>query len=198
MSELFEMLFGGRTGRGIVVIRGEDLETETTISLEEVFHGASRLIQINGQTIRISIKPGISEGQVLRIAGKGGSGHGGGAGGDLYLRIRIAPHQTFLRDGDDLRADLPVDIYSAILGGKTGFVTLKGSVAVTIPKGTPNGRELRLRGLGMPVYGKKNAYGNLLLKVSIVLPERLTEEELHLFGRLAALRNGLRENIAPS
>ena len=79
-------------------------------------------------------------------------------------------------------------MYTAILGGKTQIKTLKGNITVDIIKGTTNGKELRLRGLGMPVYGKKNEFGNLLVKVNIVLPEHLSEEETELFKKLAALR----------
>ncbi len=192
VDDLFEILFGQRSGqrqgRRGVVIKGEDLETETTLLLEEAYHGTTRLIQLNGQTIKVTIKPGVADRQMLRIAGKGGSGLSGGSNGDLYLTIKIAPHPEFHRKGNDLHRDLPVELYTAVLGGKTQIETLKGKVTVNIPKGTPNGKELRFRGLGMPVYAKKNEFGNLLVKVDIVLPEHLSEEEIDLFRKLAALR----------
>ena len=124
----------------------------------------------------------------LRIPGKGGGGLNGGPNGDLYLTVRIAPHPEFQRKGNDLHRDLPVELYTAVLGGKTQIKTLKGRVTVNIPRGTPNGKELRLQGLGMPVYGKKNEFGDLLVKVDILLPEHLGEEEIDLFKKLAALR----------
>ncbi len=192
IDDLFEMLFGQhggrRQGKRSVVIKGEDLATETTLSLEEAYHGTTRLIQLTGQTIKVTIKPGVADQQMLRIAGKGGRGLGGGPNGDLYLTIKIAPHSEFHRDGNDLHCDLSVDLYTAVLGGKTQVKTLKGKVKVDIPKGTQNGKELRLRGLGMPVYGKKNEFGNLLVKVNVVLPEKLSDEEMKLFGKLVALR----------
>jgi curved DNA-binding protein len=192
MDDLFEMLFGERSGqrqgRRGVAIKGRDLETETTLSLEEAYHGTARLIQLNGQTIKVTIRPGVEDRQTLRIAGKGGGGHGGGPNGDLYLTIKIAPHPEFQLDGNDLHSDLPVELYTAILGGKTPINTLKGKVSLTIPKETPNGKELRLRGLGMPVYAKKNKFGNLLVTIDIVLPEHLSEEELDMFKKLVALR----------
>jgi curved DNA-binding protein len=192
VDDLFEMLFGqrggARPGRHGVVMRGEDLETETTLSLEEAYQGTTRLIHLNGQTIKVTIKPGVADQQTLRIPGKGRRGLGGGPNGDLYLNVRIAPHQEFLREGNDLHRDLPVDLYTALLGGKTQITTLKGKATVTVPKGTPNGKELRLQGLGMPVYGKKNEFGNLLVKVDIFLPEQLSEEETDLFRKLAKLR----------
>jgi len=192
VDDLFEMLFGQRSGqrRGgrSVVIKGEDLETETTLSLEEAYHGTTRLIQLNGQTIKVTIKPGVADQEKLRITGKGGSGSSGGSNGDLYLTIKVAPHAEFRRKGNDLYHDLPVELYTAILGGKTPIKTLKGKVTVNIPKGTPNGKELSLRGLGMPVYARKNEFGNLLVKVEIVLPEPLSEEEIDLFKKLEAVR----------
>jgi len=192
IDDFFEMLFGQHSGerraRRSVVMKGEDLATETTLSLEEAYHGTTRLIRLNGQTIKVTIKPGVADQQTLRIAGKGGSGANGGPNGDLYLNVRIAPHQNFRRKGDDLYCDLPVELYTAVLGGKTPIKTLKGKVAVNIPKGTPNGKELRLTGLGMPVYAKKNEFGNLLVKVAIVLPDHLSAQEIDLFRKLAALR----------
>jgi curved DNA-binding protein len=192
VGDLFEMLFGQhsgqRPGRRSVVIKGEDLETETTLSLEEAYHGTTRFIKLNGQTIKVTINPGVADQQMLRIAGKGGSGSSGGANGDLYLTVKIAPHPEYHRKGNDLHLDLPVELYTALLGGKTHIKTLKGKVTVNIPKGTPNGKELRLRGLGMPVYAKNNKFGNLFVKVDTVLPENLSQEETELFGKLAALR----------
>jgi curved DNA-binding protein len=192
IDDLFEILFGQRSGqrpgRRSVVIKGEDLETETTLSLEEAYHGTTRLIRLTGQTIKVTINPGVADQQMLRIAGKGGGGLSGAPNGDLYLTVKIAPHPEFHRKGNDLHRDLPVQLYTAVLGGKTEIKTLKGKVTVNIPKATPNGKELRLRGLGMPVYGKKNEFGNLVVKVDILLPEQLSEEEMDLFRELAALR----------
>ncbi|HSQ74647.1 MAG TPA: J domain-containing protein [Bacteroidota bacterium] len=192
IGDLFEMLFGQRggtrRGRRSAGIRGEDINAETTISFEEAYGGSTRLIKLDGQTIRVAIKPGITDGQVLRIAGKGGAGYGGGPGGDLYLTVRIMPHPEFERKGNDLHVDMPVTLYTAVLGGKTQVRTLKGTVKVDIPAGTPNGTVLRLRGLGMPVYGRKNEFGNLFVKAVIQIPEHLTAQETELFRRLAALR----------
>jgi curved DNA-binding protein len=192
VDDLFEMLFGQRSGRrrgrGRMAIKGEDLAAETTLSLEEAYHGTVRLIQLNGQTIKVTIKPGIADRHVLRIPGKGGGGSAGGPNGDLYLTAAIAPHREYRRRENDLYRDLPVDLYTAVLGGSVRIGTFKGQTRVSIPKGTQNGTELRLRGLGMPVYGRKNEFGNLLVNVDIVVPEHLSEEETALFKKLAALR----------
>jgi curved DNA-binding protein len=192
IDDLFEMLFGQHSGqargRRSVAVKGEDLATGTTLTLEEAYHGTTRLIQVNGQTIKVTINPGVADKQMLRIAGKGGGGSSGGPNGDLYLTVKIALHPEFHRSGNDLHHDLPVELYTALLGGKTQIKTLKGKVTVNIPEGTPNGKELRLRGLGMPIYAKKNEFGNLLVKVNVVLPEHLSESEIKLFRELAALR----------
>lgn len=193
VNDIFEMLFGQqggqrRGGRRNVPANGQDLETETILTLEEVYHGTTRMIQLNGQTIKVTIKPGVADQQTLRVAGKGGAGSNGGANGDLYITIKIAPHAEFQLKGNDLHCDLRVDLYTALLGGKTHIKTMKGKVTVNIPQGTLNGKELRLVGLGMPVYSGKNEFGNLMVKVHIVLPENLTDEESELFKKLAALR----------
>ena len=191
-GNIFELLFGqrggSRRGRRSAALKGEDQNAETTLSLEEAYKGSARLIRLDGQTIRVTIGPGIADGQDLRIPGKGGPGVNGGPGGDLYLTIRVTPHLEFERKGNDLHRDLPVDLYTAVLGGKAQVKTLKGAVKVNIPKGTQNGTVLRLKGLGMPVYGKKDEYGNLFVKVVIQIPQNLSDAEFELFKKLAVLR----------
>lgn len=192
VGDLFDLLFGQRgrqsRGRRTAVIKGEDLDAETTLSLEEAYHGAARLITLGGQTIRVTMKPGIEGQQVLRIPGKGGEGLNGGPNGDLYITIKVAPHPEFERHGNDLHRDMEVDVYTAVLGGKAQVKTLKGMVKVDVPKETQNGRTLRLRGLGMPVYGKRNEFGSLFVRIVIQVPQHLSEEEIDLFRKLAALR----------
>ncbi|HNW60857.1 MAG TPA: J domain-containing protein [bacterium] len=192
MGDLFEMLFGQRfdqqTGRSRRVLKGQDLEAETTLTLEEAYAGTTRVIQLEGQTIRVNIKPGSADGQILRIPGKGGPGLSGGPNGDLYLTLRIAPHAVFQRKGDDLYCEVPVDLYTAVLGGKVLVHTLKGAVKADVASETRNGTVLRLRGLGMPVYGKKGEFGSLFATLTLHLPEHLTPEEIELFRKLAELR----------
>jgi curved DNA-binding protein len=192
VGDLFEMLFGQHSGqqrgRRSVVLKGEDLKAETTLSLEEAYHGSTRFLKVNGQTIKFTMKPGIMDQQVLRLEGKGGRGLNGGPNGDLYITIKVASHPEFQRKGNDLYCDRPVDLYAAVLGGKARIKTLKDTVNVDIPKETPNGKMLRLLGLGMPVYGAKNEFGNLYVTIVIQLPDHLSEQEIELFGKLSALR----------
>lgn len=188
VNDLFELLFGQRQGRSNAAHKGEDLAAETMLSLEEAFNGATRVIQLYGQKIKVSIKPGVADGQMLRIAGKGGSGINGGPNGNLYLTVKITPHPVFQRRGNDLYCNTPVDLYTALLGGKARIKSLKNDVNVDIPKETPNGKLIRLVGLGMPVHGVKNEFGNLYATIIILLPGRLSEQEIELFRKLAEMR----------
>lgn len=191
-GSLFDLLFGGQAGQRrkgrTGPIRGEDFSAETTLSLEEAYRGSARVVTLDDQKIRVTLRPGIAEGQVQRIPGKGGPGLNGGPDGDLYLTIHIAPHPIFQRKGNDLTCDLNIDLYTALLGGKVEITTLKGAVKVNIQKETPNGKVLRLRGLGMPVYGRKNEFGNLLARIEVQMPRHLSERENELFRQLAVLR----------
>jgi curved DNA-binding protein len=191
-GNLFETIFGqqsgAKSGRRSRVRKGEDFEAETTLTLDEAYHGSTRLLKINDQTIKITMKPGIADGQVLRVAGKGGRGANGGSNGDLYLTTRIAPHTEFQRRGNDLYCDRTVGLYTAILGGKARIKTINNTVNVDIPKETPNGKVLRLLGLGMPVYGTKNEFGNMYVTIVIQLPDHLNEQEIDLFRKLSMLR----------
>jgi curved DNA-binding protein len=191
-DDLFEMLFGNprnqeRTQRS-AVRAGEDIEAETALTLEEAYRGTIRLIQVHGETIKVTIKAGVEDQQVLRIAGKGSRGRSGGPNGNLYLTVKINPHPVYRRTGNNLHRVLPVDLYTAVLGGKTSIETLKGKVKVNIPKGTPNGKELRLRGLGMPDHARKNVFGDLMVTVDVVLPAQLSNRETELFKELQAIR----------
>jgi curved DNA-binding protein len=125
---------------------------------------------------------------VLRLKGKGYPGVGGSEPGDLLLTVTIEPHETFELKGDDLMAELPVDFYTAALGGKIAFQALKGQVHVPVPEGTQAGTILRLKGLGMPLQDDNTKYGNLLLKVKIILPETITPEERHLLQQARRVR----------
>lgn len=191
-SDFFSNIFGGefqgRT-RKQRVRKGNDLEAEIQISLEEAYHGTARQLQVDGETLQIKIKPGVSEGQNLRLKGKGGHGSGGGIRGDIYMKVHIEAHPYFARKGDDLYHDISVELYTAILGGKTTIRTLKGTMKIDIPKGTENGKVFRLKGLGMPKFGKENEFGDLYAKANIILPKNLSEKELELFNKLSEIKN---------
>jgi len=191
-SDFFQSFFGGgfgRTGRARTAgFKGQDLEAALEITLEEAFSGTERILDVNGQKLRIKIKPGVANGQTLRIRQKGGQGFGGGERGDLYLKVNVAPHPEFERIGDDLHRQLDVDLYTMVLGGKAKVKTLDGEVAIAIPAGSENGRKLRIKGLGMPVYDKPGKRGHLYATINVTLPKNLSPEEKELFQKLAEIR----------
>lgn len=189
-SDFFDTLFGGgfkSSGRGTSK-RGQDFEAELRITLEDAYHGSTKLFEVGSDSIKLKIKPGIADGQKLRILGKGSKGIRGGQAGDLYIRITILPDPVFQRKGDDLYTDLNIPLYTVILGGKIKFKTFKSEVNITIPKDSQNGKILKLQGLGMPVYNKSNEFGNLYMTLKVILPQNLTEKEIKLFKELQTMR----------
>ena len=156
--------------------------------MEEAFKGASRILNIGGRRIKVKIPRGAKTGTKVRVRGEGGTGQTNGAKGDLYLEIKVTSHPTFERVGDDLYAELPVDLYTAILGGEAVVPTFRGKVKLKIPPETQSGRTFRLRGQGMPHLGEPDERGDLYAKVMVKLPENLTPEEIELFEELADIR----------
>ena len=195
-SDFFQRIFGGMGGGprvrtetwGTAARRGQDIEQEVEITLEEAYHGTTRLIQVTGRRLEVKIPPGVKTGSRVRIAGEGGMGIGGGPRGNLYLRVKVLPHPIFERRGDDLHCEVDVDLYTALLGGEVRVPTLKGDVMLKIPPETQNGKTFRLKGLGMPHLKDAHRRGDLYARVQIRLPERLTEREKELFRQLARLR----------
>jgi curved DNA-binding protein len=194
-SDFFRTIFGGMGGAEAFTqqrsnTRGQDLEHPIEITLEEAFQGTKRLLQVGRQKFEVKIPAGVDGGSRVRVAGKGGPGASGGRQGDLYLTVSILPHATFQREGDDLFCTVPVDVYSAVLGGEVGVPTLKGNhVMLKIPPETQNGKRFRLRGLGMPNLKDPKSAGDLYAEINIVLPQRLSDKEQQLFHELAALRH---------
>ncbi len=147
-SDFFTNIFGQARGsdrsrsRGTPVRprRGRDVEYEVDMTLEEAFHGADRLLDIDGTRIQASIPPGIHTGSRVRLAGLGEPGYNSGPAGDLYLIVHILPNETFEREGDDLHIDAPVDIFTAVSGGQIRIPTLGRPLLLKIPRGqTPDG-----------------------------------------------------------
>jgi DnaJ-class molecular chaperone len=118
------------------------------------------------------------------VAGEGGAGVAGGEGGDLYLRVKVQADSRFEREGDDLRVNVPVDLYTAVLGGETQVPTMDSSVMLTIPAGTQNGQVFRLRGKGMPRLRRPEEHGDLHAEVNVRLPTDLTARQRELFEQL--------------
>jgi len=142
-----------------------DVTAEVTISLEEAAKGGSRRVHLpTGKEVEVKIPKGMGDGQQIRLKGQGLPGARGL--GDALITIKVAPHPAFTRDGTNLRLDLPLTLYEAVLGGKVRVPTLDGAVELAIPAGTSGGRTFRLKGKGMP--GRDQ--GDLLVTVRIVLP----------------------------
>jgi curved DNA-binding protein len=188
-DDFFEMLFGhkfsGAAGMGMGGgQKGSDAIAEAPISLEEAYSGTTRMINVDGHTLKLNIKAGTADGQTLRIPGKGEPGFNGAMAGDLLIKIQIPPHHVFERKNSDLYCSIPVSLYTAILGGSVQLRTLKGTVNLKIPPESDNGQVLKLSGLGMPVFGKKNSFGDLYAKIDVKLPKHLSEKERNLFKEL--------------
>ena len=156
--------------------RGEDVTAAVTISLEQaVAGGTARVVLPTGRTLEARTPAGIDDGKAIRLKGQGHPGTGTGPAGDAIVTVHIAPHKLFEVSGRDLRLDLSVALYEAVLGGKIMVPTLDGNVEVTLPPGANRGRTLRLRGKGLPAAGSQQA-GDLLVTPRIVLPERSDKE----------------------
>ena len=188
-SDFFNNLFGGGSRRKKTAYKGTDYQTEIDLTLEEAYHGTTRILQIHNQKIRITTKPGTRDGQQLRIRGKGQAGVNGGPAGDLFVKINVGHHHLYERKGNDLTQTLTLDVYTAVLGGKVEINTFTGAVRVNIPPGTQNDKVLRLKNKGMPVYGKKGRFGDMLVKINIQIPTRLSQKERELFNELKQLSN---------
>lgn len=169
-------------------LRGEDYHQTVEISLEEAFKGCSRILRIGDRRIKVKIPRGAQTGTKVRVRNEGGPGQGGAPNGDLYLEINVTPDPIFNRIGDDLYADLPVDLYTAVLGGEATVPTFKGKIKLKISPETQSGRTFRLKGQGMPYLNQPDERGELYIRVIIHIPENLTDEEFALFEELADLR----------
>ncbi len=198
--------------------RGQHMESTIEVTLEEAYHGSTRVIQLQTEELctacggtgkvgnrvcticagaggkviprrlEVKIPAGVRDGSRIRIAGEGGPGRTGGNKGDLYLVVKVLRHKLFERKGNDLYTEVSVPLTTAILGGEVGLPTLNGNLSLKIPPETQNGKVFRMAGKGMPVLSNAN-YGNMFAKVKVVLPTNLTEEENKLFERLRSLRS---------
>jgi curved DNA-binding protein len=202
-SDFFTTFFGGggfgaqagaragRTSAGRTRQRpGRDVEHEIELSLEDAYHGSTRRLSLkhdgHARTVDVRIPGGVGDGSRVRISGEGEQGHGGAQSGDLYLRVRLAPHPVFERKGRDLYVKVPLPVTTAVLGGEAEVQTLSGKPArLRIPALTQNGQVFRLKGYGMPAVGKTDDKGDLYARVEAQLPDKVTEEERTHYEALA-------------
>lgn len=193
-SDFFNNIFGGEFSAGsknrrTASRKGQNYAAEMEISLDEAYHGCTRIINVNGQNLRIKTKPGTKDKQKIKLAGKGSPGTNGGKHGDLFITIKVKNHSEFKRKGNNLYTEVQVDIYTAVLGGKIEVPTLNGNVKMSLPPGTQGGKSLRLKGKGMPVYGSKSEFGDLYIVTNITIPTNLTAKENDLFTELKNLQS---------
>ena len=200
-SDFFEQMFGARMRDGAggggfgqrgnfspadIAERGADIEGDIMVTLEEAARGSVRTVNVRhgdrNESHQVKIPPGISEGQQLRLAGRGESGSGGGENGDLFLRVRFTKHPDFDVDGQNLIYELELAPWEAALGAEISVPTLDAKVNIKIPAGAPSGQKLRVRGRGL---GKDGARGDLMVVTKIVVPEKISGGEKKLWEQLA-------------
>lgn len=174
-------------GRRRQSFRGSDMHAEMEISLSEAYHGTTRIFSVDGEKLRVNLKPGTYDGQEIRIRGKGGKSAGDGDSGDLYIRISVRSEGNYELDGNNLVYNADVDLYTAVLGGKLQLNTLAGKLGVQVPAGSQSGHKLRLKGKGMPVYGQPGRSGDLIVRLNVEIPRKLSKEETELFRKLKDL-----------
>ncbi len=216
-SDFFEQFFGGRASRSsgaspfehyegsdgvdqpdqqsAAGLRGQDVEGDILITLNEVLKGAMRAISVRRtnartgqeetQTYQVRIPAGVRAGQSIRVPGKGGEGLGGGSAGDIYLRVRHAQHPDLHARGTDLVGHLELAPWEAVLGATVPVRTLEGTVSLKVPAGTQEGHQLRIRGKGLPVGETKR--GDLYVAVTIQVPAHIGKEEERLWKQLATV-----------
>jgi curved DNA-binding protein len=188
LEDLLGGIFGGRAGRRWGPIPGADQEAELELTVEEAYRGTRRTVTLASdgtrRSLEVTVPAGVADGQRIRLASQGGRGSDGARNGDLYLVVRIAPHPRYRLDGRDLYAELRLAPWEAALGTAVSVDTPGGEVKVKVPAGTSSGRQIRLRGRGLP--NPKGKAGDLFAEARIMVPPRLSRAERRLFEQLAA------------
>ncbi len=190
-SEFFRAIFGGMGGEAMRQTAGRArqpaaYQQPVEISLEEAFHGASRILQLDNRRLEGKIPPGAQTGTKVRLAGVGPAGPTGQKS-DIYLVVQVRPDPRYERKGDDLYTEAEVDLYTAVLGGQLRVQTLGGEVLLTIPPGTQPGQKFRLSGRGMPRLRNPQSRGDLYVTARIKIPRQLNEQQKKLFEQLRSL-----------
>jgi DnaJ-class molecular chaperone len=176
-GDFFDLFGGGaRNARNRQPARGQDVAVSISVSLTDAARGASvRVALPTGKTLEVAVPAGIEDGKQIRLKGQGQPGQGGALAGDAIVTIKVARHPYFRVEGRDVRLDLPITLYEAVLGGNVEVPTLTGKVELSVAPGTTGGRTLRLRGKGLPGTDGVSA-GDLLVTLRVVLPETLHAE----------------------
>lgn len=194
-SDFFQSMFGGGAGAGGGFSRssrgsasgkfkGQDVHADLTLHLRDAAKTHQQTFEINGKKVRITIPAGVYDGQQIKLKGHGNPGFNGGPNGDLYITFNIHKDAHFERAGDDLKIKVPVDLYTAMLGGEVQVKTLDGHVNLKVKPETQPGSTVRLKGKGFPVYKKEGQHGDLYVTYEVKLPKNLTEKQKELFEQL--------------
>jgi len=154
---------------------------ELSITFEEAIHGGEKMVLIGDKKVKLNLKPGMKDGQKLNLKGKGSYGN------DLHIVLKVQPSKKYQKSGLDLFAVEKIDVYSAVLGGKTQVSTPYGTTRVSIPEGTSGGKKLRLKGKGYPDYNNPKVKGDLIIEIKIDVPKNLSSRERELFQQLQKL-----------
>ena len=187
VGDVFSDIFGGtRSGRAGArsgfSVKGPDVRYTLEIDFLEAASGTKKRVTLpEGGVLDLSIPPGVSDGQVLRLKGKGAAGFGAADRGDALVEVRVRPHAQFQRSNDDILLEVPISIDEAVLGAKIEVPTIGGRVQLSIPKGTNSGRVFRLKGKGIKCAGRSEA-GDQLVTVRIVLPDTIDDSLAYFFS----------------
>ncbi|HNV30181.1 MAG TPA: J domain-containing protein [Cyclobacteriaceae bacterium] len=190
-SDFFESMFGGQAGSRSrqTKFRGQDLNAELHLTLNDVYKPHQQTLNVNGKNIRLSFPAGIENGQTIKVGGHGAPGVNGGPNGDLYITFQIENTTKFKRNGSDLNTSVDVDLYTALLGGDLLVETFDGKVKLKVAPETQSGTVVKLKGKGFPVYKKENHFGDLYITFKVNLPTNLSEKEKELLQELKKIRS---------
>ena len=181
----------GRSSRGSSSgkFKGQDIAAELNLELKEAAKTHQQTFDINGKKVRITIPAGVADGQKIVLKGHGNSGFNGGPSGDLFITFNIKNDNQFVRNGDHLSTEIPLDFYTAVLGGEIQVKTLDGTVNLKVKPETQNGTKVRLKGKGFPVYKKEGEFGDLVVTYTIKIPSNLSSAEKELIQQLKDLHD---------
>ncbi|MDC1069088.1 J domain-containing protein, partial [Candidatus Kapabacteria bacterium] len=168
-------------------INGKDYQTEINISISDAFTGLKKRLKVNDESIEIAIKPGIKDNQTMKISGKGYKGKFGGKNGNLLLTIKVNESENEKRVNNDLYLVRDISIYEALLGSEKTFDTFAGKFNLKIAPGTQQGKQLKLKDQGMPLYTDKKIRGDLFIKLNITMPETFNEKQKELLQEIKKL-----------
>jgi curved DNA-binding protein len=188
-SDFFESMFGGQASRGKTKFRGQDLNADLELTLNDVYKAHQQTLNVNGKNIRLSFPAGIENGQTIKVSGHGAPGVNGGPAGDLYITFLIKNTAGFKRNGSDLHTTVEVDLYTALLGGDLLVDTFDGKVKLKVAPETQSGTLVKLKGKGFPVYKKENHFGDLYITYRVKMPTNLSEKEKELLQELKKIRS---------